>query len=167
MDLADASSHPLAEQYPCRTPVWWARVGSEERNPSTVGVSGRIVVLRIEKRFNRFERWLARWFRAPREVRRPLDRMNSMLWELCDGSRTFLDVCRVLNDVFAEDVAPVVSRTAMALAQLQRNNLLLMLDEPLNGRWSIGPGLTPDHQSLDPRGHLEEYDVNRLPEEAA
>ena len=93
--------------------------------------------------------------------------MNSMLWELCDGSRTFLDVCRVLNDVFAEDVAPVVSRTAMALAQLQRNNLLLMMDEPLNGRWSIGPGLTPDHQTLDARADLEAYDVNRLPEEAA
>lgn len=166
MDLADAASHPLAEQYPCRTPVWWARVGSEERNPGTVGVSGRLVVLRIEKKFNRFERWLARWFRAPREVRRPLDRMNSMLWELCDGSRTFLEVCTVLNDVFAEDVAPVVSRTAMALAQLQRNNLLLMLDEPLNGRWSIGPGLTPEHQSLDPRADLDAYDVNRLPDEA-
>lgn len=147
--------------------MWWARVGSEERNPGTVGVSGRIVVLRIEKRFNRFERWLARWFRAPSEVRRPFDRMNSMLWELCDGSRTFLEVCTVLNDVFAEGVAPVVSRTAMALAQLQRNNLLLMLDEPLNGRWRIGPGLTPDHQSLDPRGDLEEYDVSRLPDEAA
>lgn len=146
--------------------MWWARVGSEERNPGTVGVSGRLVVLRIEKKFNRFERWLARWFRAPREVRRPLDRMNSMLWELCDGSRTFLEVCTVLNDVFAEDVAPVVSRTAMALAQLQRNNLLLMLDEPLNGRWSIGPGLTPEHQSLDPRADLDAYDVNRLPDEA-
>jgi len=166
MDIVDATSHPLAQQYPCRTPVWWARVGPVERDPQATGVSGRRVVLRIQKRFNRFERLLARWFRAPGEVRRPFDRMNSMLWELCDGSRTFAEVCNLMDAVFAEEVAPVVSRTAMALGQLQRNNLLLMLDEPLNARWNIGPGRTPEHQILDAQGEHDDYDTERLPDEA-
>jgi len=85
---------------------------------------------------------------------------------LCDGLRTFAEVCSVMDAVFAEEVAPVVSRTAMALGQLQRNNLLLMLDEPLNARWNIGPGLTPDHQVLDAQGDRDDYDTERLPDEA-
>jgi len=54
----------------------------------------------------------------------------------------------------------------MALGQLQRNNLLLMLDEPLNARWNIGPGRTPEHQILDAQGEHDDYDTERLPDEA-
>ena len=54
MELADVNNHPLALQYPTRTPVWWARIGTSEKSINSVGVSGRRVVLRIEKRFNRF-----------------------------------------------------------------------------------------------------------------
>ena len=166
MELARVDEHPLAHQYPTRTPVWWARTGLPGKTLELNGISGRRVVLRIEKRFNRFERLLARWLRAPKEVRRPLDAMNSMLWELCDGSRTFAEVCRSMDTVFQENVAPVVSRATMALGQFQRNNLLLMLDEPLDGRWRIGPGQTPEQQTLDERKMLEEYDIGRLVGEA-
>ena len=69
--------------------------------------------------------------------------MNSMLWELCDGSRTFSEVCLVMNDVFQEDIAPVLQRSAAAIGLLQSKNLMLLLDEPLNGRWSVGPGKPP------------------------
>ena len=92
-ELAGIETHPLAQQYPCRVPVWWGRHGSVEQDSELIGVSGRLVTLRIAKNFKRYERWLAKILRAPKELRRPLDRMNSVLWELCDGSRTFEAIC--------------------------------------------------------------------------
>ena len=147
-DLSGAESHPLAMQYPCRLPVWWGRKGDVQKDPVAVGVSGRLVVLRIPKQFRKVEGVIARLLKAPKEVRRPLDRMNSMLWELCDGSRTFVEICTVLDEVFKEDIAPVLHRTTAAVHLLQQNNLLLMLEEPLNNRWLVGPGITPTHQTL-------------------
>ena len=148
--LAGLEHHPLALQYPCRTPVWWARVGDVEKDPNLPGVSGRRIVLRIPKQFGRIEGWFAKVLRAPKEIRRPLDQMNSLLWELCDGSRTFGEICAVMDDVFHENIAPVMQRTAAAIGLFQSNNLALMLDEPLNKRWMVGPCKTPEHQVLKP-----------------
>ena len=164
--LAGVKDHPLSNQYPCRTPVWWARVGVVQKNPSLRGVSGRNIVMRIPKQFGRIEGWFASVLRAPREVRRPLDTMNSMLWELCDGSRTFGEVCSIMNDIFHEEIAPVMQRTATAIGLFQRNNLMLMLDEPLNGRWIIGPGRTPEHQVLGELPADHPYDWSMIEEEA-
>ena len=164
--LAGVKDHPLSNQYPCRTPVWWARVGVVQKNPSLRGVSGRNIVMRIPKQFGRIEGWFASVLRAPQEVRRPLDTMNSMLWELCDGSRTFGEVCSIMNDIFHEEIAPVMQRTATAIGLLQRNNLMLMLDEPLNGRWIIGPGRTPEHQVLGELPADHPYDWSMIEEEA-
>ena len=122
--------------------------------------------MRIPKQFGRIEGWFASVLRAPREVRRPLDTMNSMLWELCDGSRTFGEVCSIMNDIFHEEIAPVMQRTATAIGLLQRNNLMLMLDEPLNGRWIIGPGRTPEHQVLGELPADHPYDWSMIEEEA-
>lgn len=158
--LAGIDDHPLAEQYPCRTPVWWARIGSVEKDPNLPGATGRRVVLRIPKQFGRIEGWFAKLLRAPREIRRPLDQMNSLLWELCDGSRTFGEICAIMDDVFRENIAPVMQRTAAAIGLFQRNNLALMLDEPLNRRWTVGPGRTPEHQILASLTHDQDYDCS-------
>lgn len=166
-ELAGLEGHPLSQQYPCRVPVWWGRFGDVERDPSIQGVSGRKVVLRIPKEFRRIERIFARLLRAPKELRRPLDRMNSMLWELCDGSRTFEDICTQLNNVFKEEIAPVIHRTTAALHLFQSQNLLLMLDEPLNKRWFVGPGRVPEHQELGPLDESLRIDVEPLESEAA
>jgi len=147
--LAGLAGHRLEFQYPCRVPVWWGRMGEVGKDPGVVGVSGRRVVLRIPKQFKRVEALFARWFRAPKELRRPLDSMNSMVWELCDGSRTFAEICTILDATFQEDIAPVLERTTAALRQFELHNLLLLLEEPLNQRWQVGPGKTPEHQTLD------------------
>ena len=122
--LAGIEDHPLSTQYPCRTPVWWARVGPVAKDPNLPGVSGRRVVLRIPKQFGRIEGWFANLLRAPREIRRPLDQMNSLLWELSDGSRTFGEICRVMDEVFREEIAPVMQRTAAAIGLFQRLSLI-------------------------------------------
>ena len=160
--LADVEKHPLAQQYPCRVPVWWGRHGSVERDSEVTGVSGRLVTLRIAKNFKRYEKWLAKILRAPKELRRPLDRMNSVLWELCDGSRTFESICIEMDHLFKEEIAPVISRTAVALSLFQQHNILLILEEPLSGRWSVGPGITPDHQQLSPLDDEHPYDTELI-----
>lgn len=165
-ELADVSAHPLASQYPCRTPVWWARHGDIGKDPGLTGVSGRMVLLRIPKQFKKLEGFLARLFKAPKELRRPLDEMNSMLWELCDGTRTFEQVCTVLNDVFKEEISPVLHRTTAAIRQFEHNNLMLMLEEPLNQRWFIGPGRVPEHQVLGPVPESLQLDTKPIPGEA-
>ena len=137
--LAGLEDHPLASQYPCRTPVWWARIGDVHKDPSLVGVSGRKIVLRIPKQFGRIEGWFAKVLRAPKEIRRPLDQMNSLLWELCDGSRTFGEICEVMNEVFHENIAPVMQRTAAAIGLFQSNNLALMLKNPSTNAGGWGP----------------------------
>ena len=125
-----------------------------------------MVLLRIPKQFKKLEGFLARLFKAPKELRRPLDEMNSMLWELCDGTRTFAQVCTVLNDVFKEEISPVLHRTTAALRQFEHNNLMLMLEEPLNQRWFIGPGRVPEHQVLGPVPESLQLDTKPIPGEA-
>ncbi len=165
-DIAGIEDHPLVNQYPCRTPVWWARTGDVRKDPGWRGVSGRRIVLRIPKQFGRFEGKIAALFRAPTEIRRPLDDMNSMLWELADGSRTFGELCQCMNEVFREEIAPVMQRTAAAVQQMMNNNLMLVLEAPLDARWYIGPGRVPEHQSLDDLPEDHAYDCSLLEGEA-
>jgi hypothetical protein len=147
-EISGLEDHVLSMKFPCRTPVWWARHGEVAKDPGLPGVTGRKIALRIPKTFGRIEGFFAKLLRAPKEVRRPLDTMNSMVWELADGSRTFAEVCTVLDVLFAEDIAPVLHRTAAAISVFQQQNLMLMLDEPLNRRWLVGPGCVPEHQTL-------------------
>jgi hypothetical protein len=148
VELEGLEEHRMAGTYPCRLPVWWARHGEISKQPQTRGVSGKRITLRIEKKFNRFERMLARIFRAPRELKRPLDNMNSIVWELCDGHRTFNEICQTMNDTFHDEISPVLHRTELAILQFMKLNLMLVLQDPLDGKWNVGPGLTPKGQML-------------------
>jgi len=159
MELADSNDHKYSGTYPCRLPVWWARLGEIGPHIDEDGITGKNVVLRIEKRFTRFERVLAKLFRAPREVRRPLDTMNSMLWELCDGSREFQSICEAMDEIFHENIAPAVDRTASGIDSLRSRNLVTCLDQPFSLKWNIGPGQTPTHQKLVGVDEKIGYDV--------
>lgn len=159
MELADADDNKYSGTYPCRLPVWWARVGDIGPHIDEDGVTGKNIVLRIEKRFTRFERVLAKLFRAPREVRRPFDTMNSMLWELCDGSRDFQSICVAMDSLFNEDIAPAVDRTASGIDSLRSRNLVTCLGQQFTLKWNIGPGQIPTHQTLGTMDEKVGYDV--------
>jgi hypothetical protein len=101
---------------------------------------------------------MAKLFRAPREVRRPLDSMNSLLWELCDGTKTFEDICSYLDLTFHEDIAPVVERTKRGIDSLKNQNLVTVLDLPFTGKWDIKRGIVPMNQTLtelDPKLNID------------
>ena len=150
MSIAGVDDHQMFDKYPCRLPVWWGYYGDIGVKPDIKGISGKKVILRIQKKFNRFEKILARLFRAPKEVRRPLDAKNSMLWQLCDGKRTFQEICQILDDLFHEDIAPVIHRTAAGITLLKEKNLMTVLDIQFTEKWDIKQGVTPKSQFLEP-----------------
>ena len=85
----------LAGSFPIRAPVWWGRRGEPRPHPELPGVSGRFILLCHAKSFRRFEGILAKLLRAPKDLRRPLDEMNSLLWELSNGHRTFEEIVEI------------------------------------------------------------------------
>ncbi len=162
MKIPGIEEHELAETYPVRLPVWWARFGNAGPHPEEGGVSGRRVVLRFEKKFSRIERFVHSIFGGNKELRRPLDDMNSLLWELCDGSRSFKQICLMMDSTFHEKVAPVQERTALGLRNLERLNCMAVLEEPFAGGWPTGPGVSPPNQNLPVLDNDSRFDFQPL-----
>lgn len=109
---------------PVKLPVEWEFRGDVGLHPEIEGITGREVVLLIEKRFSRFERILAKILKAPKVVRRPMHYTQSMLWELIDGNRTFLDICDIMESLYHEDIAPVKDRVKAYLEVFVRLNVV-------------------------------------------
>ena len=151
MQIDVPQDHPLRGMVPIRLPVWWGWRGPVGRTHDDAAHSGRCVVLRIEKKFSRLERLLARWLRAPKEVLRPLDDMNSLVWELCDGQHGFQSIVEAMDATFHEEAAPVVERVTLAIDMFQSLGLLLVRQVGAPVVWTTDPGVVPEGQNLPPR----------------
>ena len=108
---------------PVRLPVEWEYRGEPGLHPDIEGITGKEVVLIIEKRFTRFERILAKFMKAPKVVRRTMHYTQSMLWELMDGERNFDEICRIMKSVYHEDISPVEDRIKAYLDVFVRLNV--------------------------------------------
>jgi hypothetical protein len=80
--------------YPMRSEVHWFKRGD-------------CVVLEYPKNLNRFERFLKRFLGGPDNIRRPLDKVGTMLWLMSDGERSLLDIYIAEQEAFKERVEPV------------------------------------------------------------
>ena len=112
---------------PTRLPVNWEYRGEPGIHPEIEGITGRNVVFLIEKQFTRFEKVLAKILRAPKIVKRPMHYTQSMLWELMNGTRTFEEICIVMDSLYHEDVAPVEERVKAYLEVFVRLNVATVL----------------------------------------
>jgi len=108
---------------PVRLPVEWEYRGEAGIHPEIEGVTGKSVVLVIEKKFTKFERILAKILRAPKTVRRTMHSTQSMLWELMDGERNFQEICAIMESLYHEDIAPVEERMKAYLEVFVRLNV--------------------------------------------
>ena len=108
---------------PVRLPVEWEYRGEPGLHPDIEGITGKEVVLLIEKKFTRFERILAKFMKAPKVVRRTMHYTQSMLWELMDGERNFEEICRIMKSVYHEDISPVEDRIKAYLDVFVRLNV--------------------------------------------
>lgn len=148
MELSDLQQHPLANKYPVRLPVWWCRTGEAGPHPTVDGCTGKRIVLRFEKKFGKIERIFAKLMRAPHELRRPLLEKNSVLWELCNGQRTFAQICEHMNSTFHEEVSPVVHRTQAGIQVFMGLNVMKIVDNVDDIVWDTIPGRVPNGQIL-------------------
>ena len=112
---------------PTRLPVNWEYRGEPGIHPEIEGITGRNVVFLIEKQFTKFEKVLAKILRAPKIVKRPMHYTQPMLWELMDGTRTFEEICIVMDSLYHEDVAPVEERVKAYLEVFVRLNVATVL----------------------------------------
>ena len=149
MELSTVEQHPWAKMYPTRLPVWWCRTGESKSHPELEGVTGKTVILRFEKKFGRIEKIAAKLFRAPKELRRPLLDKNSVLWELCNGKRTFEEICQHMSETYHEEVSPVVHRTQAGLQVFINLNVLRLVSDSTSVNWNTKPGHIPPNQQLD------------------
>ena len=108
---------------PIRLPVDWEYRGEAGIHPEIEGITGKEVVLLIEKRFTRFEKILAKILRAPKVVRRSMHYTQSMLWELIDGERNFAEICQIMDSLYHEDIAPVNDRIKAYLEAVSYTHL--------------------------------------------
>ena len=115
------------EFIPVRLPVEWEYRGEAGLHPDIEGVTGKEVVLLIQKRFTRFEKVLAKLMKAPKVVRRTMHPTQSMLWELMDGKRNFAEICNIMKSVYHEDIAPVEERIKAYLEVFVRLNVATVL----------------------------------------
>ena len=112
---------------PVRLPVEWEYRGDPGLHPDIEGITGREVVLLIEKKFTRFERLLAKVLKAPKVVRRTMHPTQSLLWELIDGQRNFSHICEIMESVYHEEIAPVEDRMKAYLEVFVRLNVATVL----------------------------------------
>ena len=83
-----------------------------------------IVVITYPKKFGKMEKWLQSRIGGPEEVRRPLDKFSSYIWEMCDGENTVADVVHKFDEKFGEEVAPAPDRVQIFLETLLGLNLI-------------------------------------------
>ena len=115
------------DSIPIRLPCLW-EYGISYDTPSRTlrnhGISDKQVVIVIEKDFNRLEWLLARLTGAPRLLRRPLDRLNSGLWDLIDGNRTLSEIIQIMEDCYEEEIIPAGQRCSASISKLIELNLV-------------------------------------------
>ena len=137
--LEGIDDHPLNHQYPVRMPVYWGFRGEAMKGSPDKGLSGREVVIVLLKTSSKLERILMKLFRGPKVLKIPLLEKNSILWQLCDGKRNFAEICYAMDNIFNEDIAPVIQRTALALEQLKKRKLIVMVENVNSAEWDKNP----------------------------
>ncbi|MGA1794124.1 MAG: hypothetical protein ACMUHM_09240 [Thermoplasmatota archaeon] len=65
------------------------------------------VVLEYPKNFNRLEKKLHKILKGPENIRRPLDEVGTLLWEMSDGDHCLAEVYLKQQKMFHERVEPV------------------------------------------------------------
>ena len=136
------------DSYPTRAPVWWGRRGPPGPHPDSTGATGRQVVIRLPKSLSGIEAFLSRILRAPKEVRRPMDDMNSVLWELMDGTNEFGEICNLMDATFHERIAPVDERLRASVNQLVSDGLAIIRQTPFKDEWIVSPWYDPSGKLL-------------------
>lgn len=120
------------QSYPIRLPVEWYTMNPVGKHPEISGITGKKIVIVIDKKFSFFEKIIVKLFRGPKTLERPLDDMNSLFWELMDGTRTFDEICDIMDNTFHERIAPVSERLEASLTNFINLNLAVLVEKKVH-----------------------------------
>tara|TARA_Y100000768_G_scaffold56467_1_gene37790 strand:+ start:4328 stop:4720 length:393 start_codon:yes stop_codon:yes gene_type:complete len=115
------------DRIPIRVPCIWEEgisYGTPNRTFRDHGITDKQIIIVIEKDYTRLEKLLARFTRAPKVLRRPLDRLNSALWDLIDGNRTLLQIIQIMEDCYEEEIIPARQRCSASISKFIELNLV-------------------------------------------
>ena len=87
---------------------------------------GEIIVITYPKKFGKIEKWIKDRIGGPEEMRRPLDKYSSYIWEICDGKNTVGEVILKFDEKFGEEIAPASDRVQIFLKKLLDLNLIIL-----------------------------------------
>ena len=93
----------------------------------------------LDKNLGKIEEKITRIMGAPTFVRRPMDKMNSTLWLLMDGSRNVRKIIEEMDSQFDEMISPVDERVSNSIAQLVELGLVTLTTKKDDFDWNIGP----------------------------
>ena len=83
-----------------------------------------------------------------------MDDMNSVLWELMDGTNEFNEICQLMDMTFHERITPVDERLRASVNQLASDGLVIIRQTPFKGEWNISPRFDPSGKLLPPSSRL-------------
>tara|TARA_B100000424_G_scaffold27213_1_gene18922 strand:+ start:3157 stop:3516 length:360 start_codon:yes stop_codon:yes gene_type:complete len=99
--------------------------------------SGCIEII-LDKNLSKIEAKVARILGAPTFVRRPMDKMNSALWMLMDGTRNVRTIVEEMDAKFDEAISPVSERVNNSIAQFVELGLVSLTRMKGDFDWDIG-----------------------------
>ena len=99
--------------------------------------SGCIEII-LDKNLSKIEARVARILGAPTFVRRPMDKMNSALWMLMDGTRNVRTIVEEMDAKFDEAISPVSERVNNSIAQFVELGLVSLTRMKGDFDWDIG-----------------------------
>ena len=87
--------------------------------------NGKITII-YPKKFSRIEQWVKDRIGGPDQVRRPLDKFTTFIWENCNGENNIAEIISNFDRKFGEEVAPADVRVQKFIKQLLELNLITL-----------------------------------------
>ena len=87
--------------------------------------NGKITII-YPKKFGRIEQWVKDRIGGPDQVRRPLDKFTTFIWENCNGENNIAEIISNFDRKFGEEVAPADIRVQKFIKQLLELNLITL-----------------------------------------
>ena len=85
------------------------------------------IVITYPKKFGKIENWIQLRIGGSEEIRRPLDKFTTFIWESCDGNKNLGDIISEFDKKFGEEVAPADIRVQKFLENLLQLNLITLI----------------------------------------
>ena len=98
---------------------------NENNEIESVCENGKITII-YPKKFGRIEQWVKDRIGGSDQVRRPLDKFTTFIWENCNGENNLAEIISKFDRKFGEEVAPADVRVQKFIKQLLELNLITL-----------------------------------------